>query len=119
MPSAAKTLHYLLGTMIETPRAALVADSIAQQAEFFSFGTNDLTQMTMGFSRDDAGRFLPDYIAQGIYACARCGCTAKKDRHLFVLQPQAAPRSTTGAWCGRGIFRPAGFASNLNSNGCA
>jgi pyruvate,orthophosphate dikinase len=60
-------LDYLLGTMIETPRAALVADSIGRQAEFFSFGTNDLTQMTMGFSRDDAGKFLPDYLAQGIY----------------------------------------------------
>ena len=61
------TLHYLLGTMIETPRAALVADSIGKQAEFFSFGTNDLTQMTLGFSRDDAGRFLPGYLKQGIY----------------------------------------------------
>ena len=62
-----ETLDYELGTMIETPRGALVADSIASQAEFFSFGTNDLTQMTMGFSRDDAGKFLPDYLAQGIY----------------------------------------------------
>jgi len=62
-----QTLHYMLGTMIETPRAALVADSIGKQAEFFSFGTNDLTQMTMGFSRDDAGKFLPDYLKQGIY----------------------------------------------------
>jgi pyruvate,orthophosphate dikinase len=60
-------LHYLLGTMIETPRAALVADSIGQQAEFFSFGTNDLTQMTMGFSRDDAGKFLPEYLKKGMY----------------------------------------------------
>jgi pyruvate,orthophosphate dikinase len=62
-----ETLPYLLGTMIETPRAALVADSVARQAEFFSFGTNDLTQMTLGFSRDDAGKFLPDYLRQGIY----------------------------------------------------
>ena len=60
-------LHYMLGTMIETPRAALVADSIGKQAEFFSFGTNDLTQMTLGFSRDDAGKFLPDYLKNGIY----------------------------------------------------
>jgi pyruvate, orthophosphate dikinase len=60
-------LHYMLGTMIETPRAALVADSIGKQAEFFSFGTNDLTQMTMGFSRDDAGKFLPEYLKKGIY----------------------------------------------------
>jgi pyruvate,orthophosphate dikinase len=60
-------IEYQVGTMIETPRGALVADSIASQAEFFSFGTNDLTQMTMGFSRDDAGSFLPDYIRQGMY----------------------------------------------------
>ncbi|MEZ4941138.1 MAG: pyruvate, phosphate dikinase [Saprospiraceae bacterium] len=62
-----ESLPYLVGTMIETPRAALVADSIAGQAEFFSFGTNDLTQMTMGFSRDDIGKFLPSYIKQAIY----------------------------------------------------
>ena len=62
-----QALHYMLGTMIETPRAALVAESIAKQAEFFSFGTNDLTQMTMGFSRDDAGKFLPEYLKKGIY----------------------------------------------------
>ncbi|MBA4176099.1 MAG: pyruvate, phosphate dikinase [Leptothrix sp. (in: Bacteria)] len=62
-----ETLAYQLGTMIETPRAALVADSIARQAEFFSFGTNDLTQMTMGFSRDDAGKFLPAYLKKGLY----------------------------------------------------
>ncbi|MEW6755065.1 MAG: pyruvate, phosphate dikinase [Candidatus Latescibacterota bacterium] len=59
-------LHYLVGTMIEVPRAALVADKIAEQAEFFSFGTNDLTQMTFGFSRDDAGKFLGDYVDKGI-----------------------------------------------------
>jgi pyruvate,orthophosphate dikinase len=55
-------VEYLVGTMIEVPRAALLADKIAQYAEFFSFGTNDLTQMTMGLSRDDAGKFLPDYV---------------------------------------------------------
>ncbi len=55
-------LPYLVGTMIEVPRAALLADQIAGVAEFFSFGTNDLTQMTLGMSRDDAGRFLPDYV---------------------------------------------------------
>jgi pyruvate, orthophosphate dikinase len=55
-------LHYLVGTMIELPRAALLADQIAEVAEFFSFGTNDLTQTVMGLSRDDAGRFLPDYV---------------------------------------------------------
>src|SRR5258705_10408635 len=55
-------LPYLVGTMIELPRAALLADEIAEVADFFSFGTNDLTQTTMGLSRDDAGRFLPDYV---------------------------------------------------------
>jgi len=59
-------LEYLVGTMIEVPRAALVADRIAEEAEFFSFGTNDMTQMTFGFSRDDAGTFLGAYIDQGI-----------------------------------------------------
>ncbi len=59
-------IDYLVGTMIEIPRAALVADTIAKSADFFSFGTNDLTQMTFGFSRDDAGKFLPEYIEQGI-----------------------------------------------------
>ena len=52
----------MVGTMIEVPRAALLADKIAESAEFFSFGTNDLTQMTLGMSRDDAGKFLPDYV---------------------------------------------------------
>jgi len=59
-------LHYMVGTMIEIPRAALVADKIAEHAEFFSFGTNDLTQMGFGYSRDDAGRFLPSYVDMGI-----------------------------------------------------
>ncbi|HVD59587.1 MAG TPA: pyruvate, phosphate dikinase [Gemmatimonadaceae bacterium] len=62
------SIRYLIGTMIELPRAALTADSIAQSAEFFSFGTNDLTQTTYGLSRDDAGRFLPSYIERGIFA---------------------------------------------------
>ena len=64
--SKVKTLEYLVGTMIEIPRAALTADEIAQEAQFFSFGTNDLTQMTMGFSRDDAGKFLKHYVENGI-----------------------------------------------------
>ncbi|TSA38782.1 MAG: pyruvate, phosphate dikinase [Porphyromonadaceae bacterium] len=59
-------IDYLVGTMIEVPRAALVADQIAESAEFFSFGTNDLTQMTFGYSRDDAGKFLPIYLQKGI-----------------------------------------------------
>ncbi|MGC9314935.1 MAG: putative PEP-binding protein, partial [bacterium] len=58
---------YIIGTMIEIPRAAVTADEIAEEAEFFSFGTNDLTQMGCGFSRDDAGRFLPEYVRLGIY----------------------------------------------------
>ncbi|MDF2877933.1 MAG: pyruvate, phosphate dikinase, partial [Clostridia bacterium] len=60
-------LTYHVGTMIEIPRAALTADAIAEEAEFFSFGTNDLTQMTFGFSRDDAGKFLEDYYKKEIY----------------------------------------------------
>ena len=59
-------VEYLVGTMIEVPRAALTADDVARQADFFSFGTNDLTQMTFGFSRDDAGKFLPTYERAGI-----------------------------------------------------
>ncbi|MDH3510610.1 MAG: pyruvate, phosphate dikinase [Gammaproteobacteria bacterium] len=59
-------LNYSVGTMIEIPRAALLADQIAAEAEFFSFGTNDLTQLTFGYSRDDAGKFLPEYVAKGI-----------------------------------------------------
>ena len=57
----------MIGTMIEIPRAALLADEIAEDAEFFSFGTNDLTQMTYGFSRDDAGKFLNDYYEKQIF----------------------------------------------------
>jgi pyruvate, orthophosphate dikinase len=59
-------VEYLVGTMIEVPRAAVTADKIAEVAEFFSFGTNDLTQLTFGFSRDDAGKFLPEYVAKKI-----------------------------------------------------
>jgi pyruvate,orthophosphate dikinase len=58
--------EYLVGTMMEIPRACVVADDIAGEAEFFSFGTNDLTQMTFGYSRDDAGTFLPEYVAKGV-----------------------------------------------------
>ena len=62
------TFDFMVGTMIEIPRAALLADEIAKEAEFFSFGTNDLTQMTFGLSRDDAGRFLPSYVENKILA---------------------------------------------------
>jgi pyruvate,orthophosphate dikinase len=61
-----RSVHYHVGTMIELPRACVVADEIAQDAEFFSFGTNDLTQTTYGFSRDDIGTFLPAYVERGI-----------------------------------------------------
>ncbi|MBP7053171.1 MAG: pyruvate, phosphate dikinase [Phycisphaerae bacterium] len=61
-----KKIKHMVGTMIEIPRAALLSGQIAEVAEFFSFGTNDLTQMTFGFSRDDIGEFLPDYVSQGI-----------------------------------------------------
>ena len=60
-------MKYHVGTMIEIPRAALTADEIAKEADFFSFGTNDLTQMTFGFSRDDAGKFLDAYYEKKIY----------------------------------------------------
>ena len=59
-------INYLVGTMIELPRAALTADQIAEKAEFFSFGTNDLTQTTFGLSRDDAGKFFPLYVQNDI-----------------------------------------------------
>lgn len=59
-------MKYLVGTMIEIPRAAITADEIAEEAEFFSFGTNDLTQMGFGFSRDDTGSIIKEYVAKGI-----------------------------------------------------
>jgi pyruvate,orthophosphate dikinase len=61
------TVSFTVGTMIEVPRAAIAADTIAHSAEFFSFGTNDLTQMTLGVSRDDSAKFLPEYLLQGIF----------------------------------------------------
>jgi pyruvate,orthophosphate dikinase len=66
MASYGVKVRYLIGTMIELPRACLVADEIAEEAEFFSFGTNDLTQTCLGLSRDDAGKFLPTYVLDGL-----------------------------------------------------
>jgi pyruvate,orthophosphate dikinase len=66
--AAGRRIEYSVGTMIELPRAAIVADKIAESADFFSFGTNDLTQTVFGLSRDDAGKFLPQYVEQGILA---------------------------------------------------
>ncbi|VVB79356.1 Phosphoenolpyruvate synthase [uncultured archaeon] len=63
----ARKVHYRIGTMIEFPRAAMIADQLATEAEFMSFGTNDLTQTTLGFSRDDAGRFIPSYVEKNIF----------------------------------------------------
>jgi pyruvate,orthophosphate dikinase len=105
-------LEILIGTMIEVPRAALMADKIAEHADFFSFGTNDLTQMTYGYSRDDAGRFLPEYLKSGILqhdpfqsidekgvgqlvrmACER-GREARPDLHLGICGEHGGdPRS--------------------------
>src|SRR5690606_33988840 len=62
-----ESIDYYIGTMIEVPRACVTADEIAEEAEFFSFGTNDLTQMGYGFSRDDAGKFLNDYEEKNIF----------------------------------------------------
>ena len=87
MDKKGKTLKYLVGTMIEIPRAALTADQIATEAEFFSFGTNDLTQMTYGLSRDDAGKILADYIDKNIY---ECDPTARLDRTGVGLLMQMA-----------------------------
>lgn len=87
MEEKGKTLKYLVGTMIEIPRAALTADQIATEAEFFSFGTNDLTQMTYGLSRDDAGKILADYIDKNIY---ECDPTARLDRTGVGLLMQMA-----------------------------
>ncbi len=67
LAAAGVKLHYEVGTMVEIPRACLVADELAKEAEFFCFGTNDLTQMTFGFSRDDAGKFLTAYYESKIY----------------------------------------------------
>ncbi len=80
-------VHYLVGTMIELPRACLVADEIAKEAEFFSFGTNDLTQTTFGFSRDDVNKVLPTYLAEGIL---------KQDPFAAI------DRKVWANWCGSG-----------------
>ena len=100
--SVKSDMKYQVGTMIEIPRAAITADEIAKQADFFSFGTNDLTQMTFGFSRDDAGKFLDAYYDRKIYEndpfakldqkgvgrliemAAKLGRTANPDLHLGI-----------------------------------
>ena len=102
LADAGSSMKYKVGTMIEIPRAALTADAIAKEAEFFSFGTNDLTQMTFGFSRDDAGKFLGAYYDKKIYEsdpfarldqtgvgqlvemAAKKGRSARPDLHLGI-----------------------------------
>ena len=87
LAAAGMNMKYLVGTMIEIPRAALTADEIAKEAEFFSFGTNDLTQMTFGFSRDDAGKFLGAYYDKKIYESdpfAKLGRETRPELHLGI-----------------------------------
>jgi len=84
--------EYLVGTMIELPRAAVTAHEVARHADFFSFGTNDLTQTTLGLSRDDAGRFLGSYVSQGIFA---------KDPFVSIDQVGVGTLVKTGVDLGR------------------
>ena len=99
--AAGSNMTYKVGTMIEIPRAALTADEIAKEAEFFSFGTNDLTQMTFGFSRDDAGKFLDAYYEKKIYESdpfARLDQTRRGPPHRDGCQagPSDPPRPEVG-----------------------
>ncbi len=87
-------IPFLVGTMIELPRAAIVADEIAKEAEFFSFGTNDLTQTTMGLSRDDAGRFLPAYLESNLY---------KADPFVTIDQPGVGKLMKIASELGRSV----------------
>ncbi len=87
-------IPYMIGTMIEVPRAALVADRIAESAQFFSFGTNDLTQMTLGFSRDDSGNFMGDYLERGIF---------EKDPFQSLDQEGVGSLIRSGIEKGRGV----------------
>ena len=90
------TIDYKVGTMIEIPRAALTADEIAEEAEFFSFGTNDLTQMTFGFSRDDASKFLASYYENGIYEQDPFAKLDQKGVGQLVKMAAEKGRSTRG-----------------------
>ena len=86
---------YVLGTMIEVPRAAVVADDLAEEAAFFSFGTNDLTQTALGISRDDAAHFLPAYVGQGLWKKIRLPVSIKSvsGRLLRWRLKKGAPRA--------------------------
>jgi pyruvate,orthophosphate dikinase len=86
-----KKISYTVGTMIELPRAAVTADQIAGEAEFFSFGTNDLTQTTFGFSRDDSGKFIQHYLSFS-ELCPRCGEKIGKDLSCAVCKVKYTKR---------------------------
>jgi len=106
LETAGVRLNYLVGTMIETPRAALTADKVAGVSEFFSFGTNDLTQTVMALSRDDAGRFLPDYVNQDKAA-------------IFAHDPfQTIDRDGVGQLVRHAIEKGRGAKSNLKIGIC-
>eukprot|EP01006_Ploeotia_vitrea_P030443 TRINITY_DN62862_c0_g1_i2.p1 TRINITY_DN62862_c0_g1~~TRINITY_DN62862_c0_g1_i2.p1 ORF type:complete len:959 (-),score=151.37 TRINITY_DN62862_c0_g1_i2:195-3071(-) len=103
------SIPYRVGTMIEVPRAAFIADKIAEEAEFFSFGTNDLTQMTCGFSRDDAGAFLKDYIKQGIFdkdPFQVCSCGS------YLLSLVFGSGRATSPFNNNGLCNPKGSAAS-------
>jgi phosphoenolpyruvate synthase/pyruvate phosphate dikinase len=100
-------VHYLVGTMIELPRACLVADEIAKEAEFFSFGTNDLTQTTFGFSRDDVGKILTAYLAEGN---SEAGSVC---RHRPGRCRRAGERSGSSAGARRGPSWRSGSAASM------
>jgi Phosphoenolpyruvate synthase/pyruvate phosphate dikinase len=87
-----KKIPYTVGTMIELPRAAMTADEIATEAEFFSFGTNDLTQTTFGFSRDDSGKFIQNYMNRS-ELCQQCGTKLEKDLSCAVCKVTYAKRA--------------------------
>jgi pyruvate,orthophosphate dikinase len=89
-----QTVDYKVGTMIELPRAALTADEIAEEAEFFSFGTNDLTQTTFGISRDDIKNFLPAYVKYGIFKQDPFATLDQKGVGLLVKMATAKGRNT-------------------------
>ena len=109
-------IPYLVGTMIEIPRAALTADEVATEAEFFSFGTNDLTQMTFGFSRDDAGKFLDDYYKKKIFesdpfARVDQNGVGKLVKMAVELGKQTRPNIKLGVAANTAVIPPASSSS--------
>jgi pyruvate,orthophosphate dikinase len=103
-------IDFALGTMIELPRACLTARDIAGPAEFFSFGTNDLTQTTLGISRDDAGTFLPAYVDAGIYAKDPFQSIDQEGvgrLMRFAVEASRRSRRRRGLWCGLSSVPPA------------